>query len=237
MTYIESMTLSERMKSFEVVSKNHLTRKTPVILRVDGKAFHTFTKPLTKPFDTALSDAMIHTTQTLCENVQGAVCGYTQSDEISILIQDWKNLNTDCWFGYNIQKMASVAASIATAAFNSHFTHPDKMYALFDARVFNIPVHEITNYFIWRQQDCIRNSIQSVGISKFTQSELHGKNCDDIQNMLSDMHNIKWGDVPTRHRHGTCVVDNIGWHIDTELPKFTSDRKYIETLFNFKDET
>lgn len=224
---------STRMKTYEAVSQIHLTPRTPVIMRLDGIHWHSYTKGLIRPYDESLSNAMGKTVQYLCKQIQGAIFGYTQSDEISILIQDWKNLNTGNWFGNNVQKMVSASASAATAYFNSIFTHPSrKDLALFDSRVFNIPKEEVANYFIWRQKDCTRNSINSLAQSKFSAKELHGKSVSQVQDMLMDAHNINWNDVPTRFKRGTCVVNGL---IDWECPIFTQDRKYIENTYNFDE--
>ena len=116
-----SDSLGDRMKRYENISRNYLTRRIPVIIRLDGKAFHTFTKGMRKPFDRVLMAAMQDTMKYLCENIQGCVFGYTQSDEITLVLTDYKTLTTDAWFGYNIQKVVSVAASMATMAFNKFF--------------------------------------------------------------------------------------------------------------------
>ena len=114
--------LGKRMKEYyENIPKNKLMRRTPVIIRIDGKAFHTFTKEFKKPFDEILMKSMQETTKYLCENIQGCVLGYTQSDEISLLLIDYKNLNSSAWFDYEVQKMCSIAASMATMAFNKSF--------------------------------------------------------------------------------------------------------------------
>lgn len=199
--------LGDRMKEYENISRNYLTRRIPVIIRVDGKAFHTYTKGLEKPFDRLLMTAMQDTMKFLCENVQGCVFGYTQSDEITLVATDYATITTDAWFGYNIQKMASVTASMATMAFNRAFfqlasEHLDTMMALqdldldderlavlankqgkamFDARVFTIPKEEVCNCLIWRQQDATRNSIEAVGQANFSHKELHGKTCNVIR--------------------------------------------------------
>lgn len=111
----------KRMKKYEYVTRTYLTTRTPVIIRIDGKAFHTFTRGFNKPFDNILSDTMQATMKYLCENIQGCVIGYTQSDEISLVLVDYKDIDTCAWFDYNIQKCASVAASMATMAFNRLF--------------------------------------------------------------------------------------------------------------------
>ena len=110
--------LGDRMKAYENISRNYLTRRVPVIIRLDGKAFHTFTKGMVKPFDPVLTQAMQQTMKSLCENIQGCVLGYTQSDEITLVLTDYATIKTDAWFGYNIQKMVSIASSIATLAFS-----------------------------------------------------------------------------------------------------------------------
>ena len=104
--------LGDRMKGYEGVSRNFLTRRVPAIIRLDGKAFHTFTKGMEKPFGLVLTQAMQETMKHLCENIQGCVLGYTQSDEITLVLTDYATIQTDAWFGYNIQKMCSVSASM-----------------------------------------------------------------------------------------------------------------------------
>ena len=229
--------LGDRMKSnYEDISRYYLTRRTPVIIRVDGKAFHTFTKGMKKPFDDVLVKSMQATMKYLCENIQGCVLGYAQSDEITLVLCDYKNLDTDAWFGYNVQKMCSVAASMATMAFNKAFDREVvKFYlnnidednnwlsqeahiryatydnardngAMFDARCFNIPKEEVTNCLIWRQQDATRNSIEAVGQANFSHKELHKKTCNDIQDMLMLQKGINWNDFATTLKRGSCCV-------------------------------
>lgn len=187
--------LGDRMKGYENISRDYLTRRIPAIIRLDGKAFHTFTKGMAKPFDPIMTTAMQQTMKYLCENIQGCILGYTQSDEITLVLTDYATIKTDAWFGYNIQKMVSIAASMATLAFDREFIiahgdwfeksfnngvseHPgfsrlDSLYsskrhkAMFDARVFSIPKEEVCNCLIWRQQDATRNSIEAVGQAFF----------------------------------------------------------------------
>ena len=226
--------LGDRMKGYENISRSYLTRRVPVIIRLDGKAFHTFTRGMKKPFDPVLTQAMQQTMKSLCENIQGCVFGYTQSDEITLVLTDYATIKTDAWFGYNIQKMTSIAASMATLAFDREFiiaygqwfdrsftngesdlpgfSSLDALYAskrhqaLFDARVFSIPKEEVCNCLIWRQQDATRNSIEAVGQAFFSQRELHKKNCNEIQEMLWSNHNINWNNFPTEHKRGSCCV-------------------------------
>lgn len=123
--------LGKRMKSYyEQIPKIKLMRRTPVIIRLDGKAFHTFTKGFKKPFDEVLIKAMQKTTKYLCENIQGCVFGYTQSDEITLVLVDYKKLNSEAWFDYEVQKMCSIAASTASIAFNRFFWEEVNYYCV-----------------------------------------------------------------------------------------------------------
>lgn len=274
--------LGDRMKEYyENRAKTYLTRRTPVIIRLDGRAFHTFTKGFKRPYDEISHNAMNKTMKYLCENIQGCKLGYTQSDEITLLLTDYDTLTTDAWFGYSVQKMCSVAASMATMVFNkilaygietykwewstsltpqsvniqkAHNEYVDSLIkaankgAMFDARCFNIPAEEVTNCFIWRQQDATRNAIQMLGQCNFSHKELHGKSCNDIQDMLMLQKGINFNDMPTEFKRGVCcvknrvvcepygnrlLVNNVGegqWAIDTDIPIFTQDRDYIENI-------
>ena len=229
--------LGKRMKEFyEQVPKTRLVRRMPVAIRIDGKSFHSFTKGMNRPFDDVLIKTMQETTKYLCENIQGCVLGYTQSDEITLILVDYKTLDTSAWFDYEVQKMCSISASMATMAFNKFFAlncrewfngvpyedlyEPgelvDRLFnsytkafekgAMFDARCFNIPKEEVTNLIYWRQLDATRNSIQMVGQANFSHKELHGKSCNMIQDMLMTQKGINWNDFPTYQKRGSCVV-------------------------------
>lgn len=114
--------LGDRMKEYyENRAKTYLNRRTPVVIRLDGKAFHSFTKKFEKPYDTVMHSAMNLTLKYLCENIQGCRLGYTQSDEITLFLSDYTKLGTDAWFDYSVQKVCSVSASMATLAFNKFF--------------------------------------------------------------------------------------------------------------------
>lgn len=223
--------LGTRMKTFyESVPKYRLMRRTPVAIRIDGKAFHTFTRGFQKPFDEVLIKSMQKTMKYLCENIQGCVLGYTQSDEITLILVDYKKLNSSAWFDYELQKMCSIAASMATMAFNKFFTknvnyfemtheHDDTINeycttlvnaaekgAMFDARCFNIPKEEVCNLIYWRQLDATRNSIQMVGQANFSHKELQNKSCNMIQEMLFAEKGINWNDYPTYLKRGSCCI-------------------------------
>lgn len=248
--------LGNRMKeNYENRAKTQLLRRTPVIIRLDGKAFHTFTRGFKKPFDDILTKAMQQTMLTLCKEIQGCVLGYTQSDEITLVVIDYKKLETAAWFDYDIQKICSVSASIATLAFNKSFTkqcalhtssystninnaHINSIYngALFDSRCFNVPKEEVTNCILWRQQDAIRNSINAIGQAYFSHKELQGLSIDQILKKLLEEKQITWNKLPVHLQRGSCCIKREvkgvdSWFIDTEIPIFKGeDRNYIEKL-------
>lgn len=228
--------LGVRMKTFyEQIPKTKLMRRCPVAIRIDGRAFHTFTRGFQKPFDEVLIKSMQETMKYLCENIQGCVLGHTQSDEITLILVDYKKLTSSAWFDYEVQKICSIAASMATMAFNKAFVKEVKKYsfelsmgihtdeerrlldiyhkaidkgAMFDARCFNIPKEEVTNLCYWRQLDASRNSIQMVGQANFSHKELQNKSCNDIQDMLMSQKGINWNDLPTYQKRGSCCVRN-----------------------------
>lgn len=239
---MDTSDLAKRMKGYEYVTRTHLITRMPVIIRLDGKAFHTFTRGFKRPFDDVLIKTMQETTKYLCENIQGCVLGYTQSDEITLVLVDYKTFSTNAWFDYNIQKCTSVAASMATMAFNKFLANNIELYisdlvrqenydeklerdyvltlnkalnkgAMFDARIFNIQKEEVTNNIYWRQLDASRNSIQMLGQAYFSHNELHCKNTNQIQDMLMLQKGINWNDLPTYKKRGSCCIRKEGMRL------------------------
>ena len=273
MSNTNNISLSDRMKDYEVRQRSYLPRRSAAVIRIDGKAFHSYTKGLQKPFDTDLFDAMAETAKYLCENIQGAKIAYMQSDEISVLVTDYDDIRTDAWFDYQVEKMVSVASSLATTkflhervkqlleksseiGFVSAMDRIQKMkLPAFDARVFSLPCpEEVVNYFLWRQQDAERNSIQALAQAHFSHKELHKKNTSQMQDMLHTK-GINWNDCHTRQKRGITIVraelprlvegkasdkkfadsdvkDAIrrSWVIDNEMPIVSKDRTYIKRL-------
>lgn len=222
-----------RMKTFyEQIPKTKLMRRCPVAIRCDGRSFHTFTRKFQKPFDEVLIKTMQETMKYLCENIQGCVFGYTQSDEITLILIDYKKLTSSAFFDYEVQKICSITASMATMAFNKFFEKNIQEFsesnecsgldikyldiyrealnkgAMFDARCFNIPKEEVTNLVYWRQLDATRNSIQMVGQANFSHKELQNKSCNDIQDMLMTQKGINWNNLLTYQKRGSCCVKN-----------------------------
>jgi tRNA(His) guanylyltransferase len=274
--------MGDRMKNYEAVNRHFLIPKLHTVLRLDGRAFHTYTKKFKSPFDDVLINAMDETAKYLCSKIQGAKFAYVQSDEITIYLSDNDELETQMWYGGNIQKMVSVSAAIATAKFNHIMllqniedsikyvddwnsipsrelklrmegiiaVHAKKMeLAEFDSRVFQLPnIDEVLNCVLWRQQDCTRNSIQSVAHSLYSQNELHKQNTSQLQEMIFQK-GINWNDYDPKLKRGRFIdkeyykVDVKGivngekvikekdavrsrW-VSVECPIFSQDREFL----------
>jgi tRNA(His) guanylyltransferase len=247
----KGMDLGDRMKLFEKASERYLTRRVPVLLRLDGCHFHSWTRGLERPFCEKLRMCMEYAAYRVCSEISGARFGYTQSDEISILVIDYQELNTEPWFSYRGNKVESVAASICTAGFNTaafaYLTEHVKKrgMAIFDARAFSVPKEDVLNAFLWRQRDCEKNSVSSLAQAHFSHKELHEKNSSDKQDMLMLSKGVNWNDVPTQYKRGSALykvkvvspnpVDPKGpevirnkWVVDHEMPVLTKDRSYVE---------
>lgn len=233
--------LGNRMKDYEDITRNYLPKRTPVILRIDGKAFHSFTRGLEKPFSTLLAACFWETAKYVAKEIMGVRLAYHQSDEVSFLLTNYEKLTTESWFDNNIQKMVSVASSLFTYKFNQ-LTHAliDKP-ALFDCRAFVLPKEEVVNYFIWRQQDATKNSVSMVAQANFPHKQLQGLNGKQMQEKLFQEKGINWNDIPIWQKRGACilkksytkVVNEVEatrtmWDVDREIPIFTQDRNYIE---------
>lgn len=250
--------LDVRMKRYEAVSDIVLMRRTPVILRFDGSHFHTYTRGFEKPFDNVMMETMQRTMEALCNDIQGAVFGYTQSDEITIVLCDYKTLETSAWFDNRLEKLCSVGASKASRYFNKFFIEvtekaynnkevTDKMYekyksryftADFDCRAFNIPKEEVCNCVIWRQNDAEKNSIQSLAQSLYSHNELKGLKCNQLQNKMFTEKGVNWSELPTYCKRGSACIKNENgkWFIDYDMPILKENRDYIEKFVYCEEE-
>lgn len=252
--------IMDRMKRYETVTRFYLTPRTYLILRLDGRSFHTFTRNCERPYDQLLADAMDVAAQALAKDAMGCRLAYLQSDECSFLLTDFETHESEMWFGGNIQKIASVAASMFTAHFNQNWqtSHPGSSLATFDARVFIIPNRiEVENYLIARQEDAARNSLNLLASHYFSHKQLHGKSSSDRHEMLHGI-DVNWAGYPAHQKHGRVVRKNIRdrnvayihkktgklieeivqesyWETDQNIPKFTSDRTYLDALMPIQD--
>lgn len=247
--------IGTRMKTYyEEIPKTRLMRRVPVAIRIDGKAFHTFTRGFQKPFDSVLMISMQETMKYLCENIQGCVFGFTQSDEITLVLIDYQKITSSAWFDYEVQKICSITASMATIAFNKFFTKNVNYFeithehdntvneycttlanaaekgAIFDTRCFNIPKEEVANLIYWRQLDAIRNSIQMVGQANFSHRELQNKSCKDIKNMLLEQRYLNWDRLPEDYKWGSACIKTSPKEEIIDIP--TATEKPLRMVVN-----
>jgi tRNA(His) 5'-end guanylyltransferase len=229
--------LGSRMKEFyEARSQTYLLRRTPVIIRVDGKAFHTFCRRFEKPYDKVLNGCLNKTLKYLCGNIQCVKMGQRHSDEMSLLLTDFDTLTTEPYFEYNVQKICSVVASMTATEFckqvliggewqyklsanfdkvakrvwHSLFDNErlsyDENWPVFDCRCFNIPEKEVSNYFWWRLLDCKRSSINMMAQSLFSHAQLQNKTCNEMQEMMFQEKGINWDTIPQEQKSGFLCI-------------------------------
>ncbi len=228
--------IGDRMKkNYENRSKTQLLRRMPVIVRLDGKGFSKFCKSFEKPFDNNLHLAFNETILFLCSEISGVAFAEHHSDEISLLLIDYQKLNTEAYFDYDIQKICSTISGMATANFCKCLfqVRPDLMkntWPSFDCRCFNIPKEEVENYFWWRNKDSVRNSIQMFGQNKFSHKELINKNCNQIQEMLFQIHGLNWNDIKQEQKTGFYFIKNNGW----ETIPGAKNREELSEIFKEK---
>lgn len=221
------MDRDKRMKAYEQPWQLLIPAKSYTIIRVDGRAFHTLTRGMEKPFDHDFMEDMDAVGMHLCSQIQGAQFAYIQSDEVSVLITDFGS-NAQQWFGGEVLKMVSISAAEATMAFNIGGRH-----STFDSRVFTVPDrHEAINYFLWRQADSMRNAIQMVGQAHFSHKSLHKVNLVGIAYMLAER-GIKMDDYPEGARTGRVVTKQTRNEFITYTHKGTGQEHTTEALRTF----
>ena len=256
--------LEARMREYEACYETKVPPRTYTIMRLDGKGFSKYTQMFDKPFDDTLSNVMDAATIELCKFLNPKFA-YTQSDEISLMFTDVDNIEADMIFDGKIQKLCSLSAGKVTAAFNkimlkmlalSKYTPNDlierlvsdrlpEIDAVFDSRVFIIPdFREVSNYFVWRQQDCTRNSVSMAASANFKHGELEGKSSADKQEMLFLEKGINWNNYATKYKRGTIIrkcpiqvdgqngetVTRNKWLPDYNTPVFTQETEYLHKL-------
>ena len=234
---MQNASLGSRMKQYEECFNYRITRRTPLIVRIDGRAFHAWTRKsqCKRPFDEPLMKLMAETTLFLCENIDGCVLGYTQSDEISLLLRDDQNLDSMPWFDKRVQKIASISAAMATYYFTAHNPMEKKYPAFFDSRVFALPENEIANYFIWRQNDASKNSLSMLAQSLYSHAELVHRRREELMDLCWQK-GQNWNDLPTPKKRGIAVykhtvlkeskygaVERKKFFIDEDIPIFSAE--------------
>lgn len=227
--------LGNRMKNYE--NKLYLPENLPLIVRIDGRSFHTVTRSMEKPFDADFINMMNQVGIELCKEIQNCRMAYLQSDEISFLL--YQNQGAQPWFGNEIQKITSITASLASSVFSLYSHTP----VAFDSRIFILPPHEVTNYFVWRQLDWQRNSIQMLARHHYSHRELKNVSTTGMLELLSKV-DVDWNSISNHLKLGRTVVktesnellgDGVEtylrtrWMVDEGIKRFTEDRSYIET--------
>ena len=222
--------IEKRFRRYESVSHHSLITRIPVIIRLDGNAFHTFTKKYWgKSYSEEFAVLMARTTRNVMYKMSGAKFAYIQSDEVSILLTDFDDLSTQAWFDYDLNKLVSVSAGMFSAIFNDNNVSkrcPEDPVGWFDARAFNLDKSEVPNYFIWRQLDCIRNSKQMLAREHFSHKQLLNKSCDEICKMVYQEKGVNWFDLPDERIYGICIHKNEGLEI-APAPVFQYKEKMI----------
>ena len=227
--------IGDRFKTnYENPYRVYLTRRTPVVIRVDGRAFHTLTKQFTQdsePFSHGFIRAMQLAAQITAGQMQGFKLAYIQSDEASFMLTDYNTLQTQPWFGYNKSKLETTSASLMTAGFAHALQSLGiQELATFDARAYNVPESEVANYFLWRAKDWHRNSIQMYAQSVFSHTELQGKSCGDIHEMLHDRGRNWTSDCTDFEKNGTFIVNKSGKLREDVLPNYADIAELWESV-------
>ena len=224
--------LGRRMKrDYEDALRLYLPRRSYYVLRVDGRAFHTFTRELERPYCHRLAEALDHAAVSVCGQMDGCQFAYGQSDEYSFLLSDVANENNALWFDGNVQKIVSVAASLFTAAFNVGFG--GGAMATFDARVLLISQRsEVEQYFIWRQLDASANSLNQLAAAHYSHAELIGKSTAEKHELLYAK-GINWAAQRADFKRGRVVKRTSAggtWEVDREPTVFQRERGYLDAL-------
>lgn len=202
-----SATLGDRIKRYEQASRYLLAPRQPLFIRVDGRAFHTYTRGMDRPFDSGLMGAMLHATQETARDMMGFKLAYTQSDEATFMLTDYDKIDSQGWFGYELAKVVSLSASLFTIHFNDYMMGKaltDHRLATFDSRAFTVPADDAPNVFIWRQRDWERNSVTMLAQSHFSHKALHGKKIPDMHDMLHEV-GVNWAQLSDVEKNGVFV--------------------------------
>ncbi len=222
--------LGRRMKQdYEDALRVFLPRRSYIVIRVDGRAFHTFTSALEGPYNRKLADALDQAALYLCQEMIGCRFAYGQSDEYSFLLTDFEKLDAPLWFDGNVQKIVSVSASLFTAVFQRNF--PSNKVAAFDSRVMVISQRgEVENYFLWRQLDASANSLNMLASSHYSHAELLQKSSAGKHDLLHEK-GVNWAKQSADFKRGRAIrrVDAT-WTVDLDVPIFNRDRSYLEGI-------
>lgn len=233
--------LGDRMKMYEEISNTKLIPQLPVIIRIDGRSFHTLTRGLQKPYDENFVDMMNQIGIILCKEIQNARFAYVQSDEISILLYE-DHFLSEPWFGNRLSKITSISAAIATGEmirYSSNIHSLKSFYekGMFDSRAFNLPVREVCNYFIWRQADWIRNSKTMFASKYLSPKQLNNVPGEVRVAKAEEISGESYENFPTWFRLGRCIVKkDEEWIVNNNIPLFKENRDYVDSYLKEEEE-
>lgn len=261
---MSNKSLSDRMKRYEASYGILIPPRTYTIVRVDGKNFSKFTKRMNKPFDDQFSESMDYAAIELCKYFNPKFA-YVQSDEISLVFTDIENIDSEMIFDGKVQKICSLTAAKAATSFNKRMLmfdaantedasdfiqalmNGENIYdTVFDSRVFIIPdFREVSNYFVWRQQDCTRNSISMAADAVVGKGSSRGMNGSQKQDAMMEK-GVNWNEYAVKYKRGVIIskqpirVENENapnrfvmrnkWVIDDATPIFTQKPEYLHDL-------
>jgi tRNA(His) 5'-end guanylyltransferase len=221
------LSLGDRIKRYEAVTRQSGTINTPLIIRVDGRAFHTLTKKCKKPFDDDIMESMVQAALCVAKEMQGFKVAYVQSDEASFFINDYDTVESEGWFGYNLTKVIPITASLMSVNFNRIYGSEN---AVFDCRAFNVPEDDVSNVFLWRAKDWERNSLQMYCRSFFSHRELTGKKHKDMHEMLYSIGKNWATDLTLQQKNGAFITKIVnGYTIKYDVkPSFECIDKIVK---------
>jgi len=202
--------LGDRMKAYEAVeAQRRLNPRLPILVRLDGRAFHSFTRGLQRPFDARLTECMVSAALAVMHESNAALA-YTQSDEISLVLLPGKREDDVPYFAARVQKLCSILAATASVTFNSGVresipSHAQRL-AVFDARAWNVPsLSEAAQCILWRELDAEKNSVAALAQSKFPHKQLLNKHRDAMKEMLLQAGHEPWDALPVKFRRGVYL--------------------------------
>jgi tRNA(His) guanylyltransferase len=226
------MSLTDRIKRYEKTFSFQTMNRMPVMIRVDGRAFHNFTRELDKPFSRHFINAMVWSALEVAKEIQGFKVGYVQSDEATFCLTDYDRLETQGWFDYDLSKMVSISAALMSSAFHVRCRLATSK-TIFDSRAFSVPPDDVVNAFLWRAKDWERNSLQMYARSFFSHKELMNKNHSEIHEMLHGIGKNWTTDLTDQERNGTFLISGVEG-IETWtgiLPTYQAINQAIGKLF------
>lgn len=225
--------LGDRIKRYEKTFNYMAVKRMPLMIRVDGRAFHTFTKGLKRPFDNELMQAMVQSALYVAKDMQGFKVAYIQSDEVTFCLTDYDTTETEGWFNYELSKVNSTSSALMTVAFNKYF--PTEKMPTFDSRAFTVPRDDVVNVFLWRAKDWERNSLQMYCRSFFSHKQLHKKKREDMHEMLHKEGKNWTTDLNNQEKNGTFLLNTEDGIVrkDDILPRYESLNADIGNLFEF----